>query len=57
MLRNAAFTDSAHKDAVRKKLRSESREITMDELEMVAGGVTHPVFQLLDNSFDELINR
>lgn len=39
MLRNTVFTDSAHKEAVRKKLHSGVVELGTEELAMVAGGV------------------
>ena len=53
MLRNIVFTDSVHRDAVRDMLRSDNCELSMDELELVAGGISFPEFHLIDNIFDE----
>ena len=52
MLRNTVFTDSAHKEAVRKKMHSGIMELGKDELDMVTGGAGVPEFKLLDESFD-----
>ena len=42
LLRNAVFTNSRHKEALRSRLVSEVRELSDEELEMVAGGVFVP---------------
>ena len=55
MLMNTAFTDSAHKDAVRKRIQSGIMELGKDDLEMVTGGSGVPEFRLIDDSFDEWI--
>ena len=55
MLMNTAFTDSAHKDAVRKRIQSGIMELGKDDLEMVTGGTDVPEFRLIDDSFDEWI--
>lgn len=53
MLRNTVFTDSAHKEAVRRKLHSGIVELDKDELAMVAGGVDGPLdFHLIDDDQD-----
>ena len=56
MLRNTVFTNNAHKEALRKKIRSGIVELGEDELEMVAGGVEMPGdFHLIDESCDGFI--
>ncbi|MBR2707255.1 MAG: hypothetical protein IKE74_08490 [Mogibacterium sp.] len=56
MLRNTVFTDSTHKEAVRKKLSSGIVELSKDELELVAGGAgVQDEFRLIDDSLDALI--
>ena len=55
MLMNTMFTDSAHKDAVRRRLHSGVMELSTDELDMVTGGAGMPEFRLMDDSFDEWI--
>ena len=54
MLRNTVFTDSNHKEAVRKKLSSGIVELSRDELELVTGGAgVQDEFRLIDESLDE----
>ena len=56
MLRNTVFTDSAHKEAVRKKISSGIVELSKDELELVAGGAgLRDEFRLIDDSLDAFI--
>ena len=56
MLRNTVFTNSEHKEAVRKRLHSGIVELGKDELAMVAGGVdVRDDFNLFDNIFDDRI--
>ncbi len=58
MLRNTVFTDSAHKEAVRKKLHEGIVELDKDELAMVAGGVDFiGDFRLIDEDQDSWLMR
>ncbi len=51
LLMNTVFTDSAHKDAVRDRLKSEKFELTADDLEGIAGGAGYTEFHLINDSF------
>ena len=48
MLENVVFTDSRHREALKNRLSSMPGELSMDELEKVAGGQTLTGFELLD---------
>ena len=48
MLENVVFTNSAHREALRNRLSSMPGELSMDELEKVAGGQTYSDFEPLE---------
>lgn len=48
MLKNSVFTNDEHREALKKRLRSMPGELSIDELEKVAGGVTVTEFELMD---------
>lgn len=45
LLRGASFSNPAHKDALRSRLFSDTRQLALDELAMVAGGAAAESFQ------------
>lgn len=42
MLRDADFSNSTHKEALRKRLFGDSTELELEDLAMVAGGLNEP---------------
>ena len=48
MLENVVFTDSEHRKALKNRLSSMPGELSLNELEKVAGGQTMTDFELLD---------
>ena len=42
LLRSAAFPNPAHKDALRQRLFGDGAELELDDLALVAGGLTEP---------------
>lgn len=42
LLRGAAFSNPAHKEALRGRLFSDEAELDLDDLALVAGGLTEP---------------
>lgn len=54
MLSKVMFTDSAHKEALRQRLYSETAELGSDELDMVAGGIMICSFSNMTDEWDKL---
>ena len=46
LLRDADFSNSTHKEALRKRLFGEGTELELDDLAMVAGGLNEPLISL-----------
>jgi len=42
LLRSTAFSNPVHKDALRQRLFGDEAELDLDDLAMVAGGLTEP---------------
>ena len=42
LLRGAAFPNPAHKEALRQRLFGDGAELELDDLALVAGGLTEP---------------
>jgi len=42
LLRSAAISNPAHKEALRKRLFGDDTELELDDLSMVAGGLAEP---------------
>lgn len=43
LLRNAAFSNPVHKDALRQRLFGDGAALDLDDLALVAGGLTEPL--------------
>lgn len=43
LLRSAAISNPAHKEALRKRLFGDDTELELDDLSMVAGGLAEPL--------------
>ena len=43
LLRSAAFPNPAHKEALRQRLFGDGAELELDDLALVAGGLTEPL--------------
>ena len=43
LLRGAAFPNPAHKEALRQRLFGDGAELELDDLALVAGGLTEPL--------------